>query len=105
MPLNRARRAAKGLSEGLHLWPAQTRFIISVVGEGAVGWDRLCRDAGIYEVAHLGYTGKFGLRWHSRLLVPVRRVRSGDPRDDKIHQSGGSRQKDQPRRFFYALVR
>jgi hypothetical protein len=25
--------------------------------------------------------------------------------DDKIHQSGGSRAKDQPRRFFYALVR
>jgi hypothetical protein len=40
----------------------------------AVGGDRLGRDAGLYEVAHLGYARKLGLHWHGRhLLYVVRR--------------------------------
>src|ERR687898_2995731 len=73
VPLDGPNRPAQGLGEGLHLGPAQPRFIISVVGEGTVGRDGLGGDSGVGEVLDLGDTGKFGLVWHRRLLCLVRR--------------------------------
>ncbi len=78
MPLDRAYRSAKGLGEGLHLGPAQAGLVVGVVCEGAVGGDRLCRDPGLYEVAHLGYAREFGLRWHRSLLLGSAAVRSSE---------------------------
>jgi hypothetical protein len=80
VPLYGADRSAQGLGESLHLGPAQARLVVGVVGEGAVGGDRLYRDSGLYEVPHLGYARKLGLRWHSRLLFGSAAVRSGDLR-------------------------
>src|SRR5918995_2807501 len=71
--LDGAYRAAQGLSQGLHLGPAQATLVVSVVGEGTVGRDGLGGDSGVGEVLDLGDTGKFGFRWHSRLLFLVRR--------------------------------
>src|SRR5918994_7497891 len=73
VPLDRAHRPAQGLSQGLHLGPAEAGLVVGVVGERAVGWDRLGRDSGLYEVPHLGYARELGLRWHGRLLCVVRR--------------------------------
>src|ERR671910_2405962 len=73
VPLDGAYRSAQCLGQGLHLGPAQPRLIVSVVGEGTVGRDRLGGDSGVGEVLDLRDTGEFGLRWHSRLLFLVRR--------------------------------
>src|SRR3954454_16471331 len=89
VPLYGANRPAKGLSEGLHLWPAQACLVVSVVGEAAVGGDRFGRDAGLYEVKDLGYTGKFGLRWHTASSLWCGGCALAIL-DDKIHQSGES---------------
>jgi len=91
--------AAQGLGQGLHLGPAQARLVVGVVGEGTICRDCLCGDTGEDEGLDLRDTGESGLLWHRRLLFSSAAVRF----DDKIHQSGGSRPKDQPRRFFYAL--
>src|SRR5215213_9421562 len=45
--------------QGIHAGPAQARLVVGVIGEGAVGGDRLCRDPGEHEVTDLGDTGKF----------------------------------------------
>src|ERR671917_493919 len=73
VPLDGPNRAAQCLSQGLHLGPAQTRLIVSVVGEGTICRYRLGRNSGVGEVLDLGDTGKFGLLWHRRLLFMVRR--------------------------------
>src|SRR5919107_991306 len=73
VPLDGAHGAAQGLGQGLHLGPAQTRFVVGVVGEGTVSRDRLGWNSGVGEVLDLWYTGKFGLLWHRRLLFLVRR--------------------------------
>ena len=104
MPLDRADRAAQGLGEGLHLGPAKAGLVVGVVGEGAVGGDCLCRDPGFYEVVHLGYARKLGLRWHSRLLFMVRRCALVDL-DGKIHQSGGPSVQRLAPPLFYVFVR
>src|SRR5215207_1279592 len=98
--LDGAHGAAQGFGQGLHLGPAQTTLVVSVVREGAVGRDRLGGDSGEDEGLDLGDTGEFGLLWHGRLLLCGAAVRF----DDRIHQgSGGHPVKDEPRRFFYAL--
>src|SRR5918993_3125636 len=73
VPLDGAYRAAQCLGQGLHLGPAQATLVVGVVGEGAVGRDRLGGDSGEDEGLDLGDTGKFGLVWHCRLLFMVRR--------------------------------
>src|SRR5918997_7084063 len=65
VPLDGADRAAQGVGQGLHLGPAQAGLVVGVVGDGAVGGDRLCRDSGLYEVAHLGYARELRLWWHA----------------------------------------
>jgi len=102
VPLDGPHRAAQGVGQGLHLGPAQARFVVGVVGKSAVGRDRLCRYSGFYEVAHLGYARELRLRWHSRLLFVVRRCALVIC-DGKIHQSGGLRLKN-PRRLFMSFV-
>ena len=101
VPLYGPHRSAQGLCQGFHLGPAQAGLVVGVVGEGAVGGDRLCRDSGLYEVTHLGYACKLGLRWHDRLLFVVRRCAS---MIEFIKEAAGIRLRS-PRRFFYALVR
>jgi hypothetical protein len=44
MPLDGTHRAAQSLGQGLHREPADAGLVVSVVGEGAVGGDRLDRD-------------------------------------------------------------
>src|ERR687898_2573224 len=73
VPLDGPNRAAQGLGEGLHFGPAQATLVVGVVGEGTVGRDGLGGDSGVGEVLDLGDTGKFGLLWHNRLLLMVRR--------------------------------
>src|SRR5215212_6714949 len=73
VPLDGAYRAAQCLGQGLHLGPAQATLVVGVVSEGAVGRDGLGRDSGVGEVLDLRYAGKFGLLWHRRLLLMVRR--------------------------------
>src|SRR5215211_3998396 len=73
VPLDGAYRAAQCLGQGLHLGPAQATLVVGVVGEGAVGRYGLGGDSGVGEVLDLGDTGKFGFRWHRRLLLMVRR--------------------------------
>jgi hypothetical protein len=80
VPLDGPYRSAQGFGQGLHLGPAQAGLVVCVVGEGAVGGDCLRGDSGLYEVAHLGYARKLGLRWHSRLLLCSAAVRSGGSR-------------------------
>src|SRR5918997_1793339 len=92
VPLDGPHRTAQSLCQGFHLGPAQAGFVVSVVGEGEVGGNRLGRDTGFYEVAHLRYARKLGLLWHGRLPFRGAAVRS----DDKIHQSGGPRVKSMP---------
>src|SRR5215204_3881696 len=71
--LDGAHGAAQGFGQGLHLGPAQTTLVVSVVREGAVGRDRLGGDSGEDEGLDLGDTGEFGLLSHRRLLSLVRR--------------------------------
>jgi hypothetical protein len=99
VPLYGPHGPAQGLGEGLHPGPAEAGLVVGVVGEGAVGGYRLCRDPGLCEVAHLGYARKLGLRWHDRLLFVVRRCALVDL-DGKIHQSGGLRLKNAPPLFL-----
>src|SRR5215210_6988147 len=73
VPLDGPNRPSQCLGQGLHLGPAQARLVVGVVGEGTVCRDGLGGDSGVGEVLDLGDTGKLGLRWHSRLLLIVRR--------------------------------
>src|SRR5215212_10543921 len=73
VPLDGAYRPSQCLGQGLHLGPAQPRLVVGVVGEGAVGRYGLGGDSGVGKVLDLGDTGKFGLLWHRRLLLMVRR--------------------------------
>src|SRR5829696_7105120 len=98
--LDGAHGASQGLGQGLHLGPAQTRFVVAVVSEGTICRDCLGRDSGEDEGLDLGDTGKLGLLRHRPPPISSAAVRF----DDRIHQSGGSSAKRiQPRRFFYAL--
>src|SRR5215217_5869406 len=100
VPLDGAHRASQCLGLSLHLGPAQPTLVVGVVGEGTICRDRLGRDTGEDEGLDLRDTRKLGLLWHQPPPLFGAAVRF----DDKIHQSGGSRPKDQPRRFFYALL-
>src|SRR5829696_1527727 len=71
--LDGAHGASQGLGQGLHLGPAQTRFVVAVVSEGTICRDCLGRDSGEDEGLDLRYTGKSGLLSHRRLLFLVRR--------------------------------
>src|SRR5829696_10238350 len=73
VPLDGAYRPSQCLGQGLHLRPAQATLVVGVVGEGTIGRDRLGGDSSVGEVLDLGDTGKFGLVWHRRLLLMVRR--------------------------------
>src|ERR687889_1985777 len=73
VPLDGAYGAAQGLGQGLHLGPAQTRFVVGVVSEGTICRDCLGWDSGEDEGLDLGNTGKSGLLSHRRLLYLVRR--------------------------------
>src|SRR5215204_4149557 len=75
--LDGAYRPAQCLGQGLHLGPAQARFVVGVVREGTVGRDSLGRNSGEDEGLDLGDTGEFGLVWHCRLLFNGAAVRSG----------------------------
>ena len=90
MPLDGTHRAAQGLGQGLHLGPAQARFVVGVVREGTICRDRLGGDSGEDEGLDLGDTGEFGLVWHRPPPVFGAAVRF----DDRIHQSGGLRPKE-----------
>src|SRR5918994_4121423 len=88
VPLDGPNRAAQCLGQCLHLGPAQPCLVVGIVGEGAVGRDRLSGDSGVGEVLDLGDTGKFGLLWHRCLLFVVRRcalmiefTKAGGPRE------------------------
>src|SRR5215212_4867992 len=85
VPLDGTHRASQGLGQGLHLGPAQTRFVVAVVSEGTICRDSLGRDSGEDEGLYLRDTRKLGLLRHCRLLFSSAAVRF----DDKIHQSGG----------------
>src|SRR5215210_6880905 len=91
VPLDGAYRTAQGLGKGLHLGPAQATLVVGVVGEGAVGRDRLGWDPGVGEVLDLRDTGKFGLLWHRCLLCEVRRcalmiefTKAAGPREKEV---------------------
>src|SRR5215204_1248654 len=71
--LDGAHGASQGLGQGLHLGPAQTRFVVAVVSEGTICRDGLGRDSGEDEGLDLRDTGKSGLLSHRRLLFLVRR--------------------------------
>src|SRR5215218_9515830 len=86
VPLDGAYGATQCLGQGLHLGPAQTRFVVAVISEGTICRDRLGRDSGEDEGLDLGNTGKSGLLWHRPPPISSAAVRF----DDRIHQSGGS---------------
>src|SRR5215204_89862 len=71
--LDGAHGAAQGLCQGLHLGPAEARLVVGVIGEGAVGGDRLGGDSSEDEGLDFRDTGKSGLLSHRRLLFLVRR--------------------------------
>src|SRR5919107_5283404 len=71
--LDGAHRPIQSLGQGLHLGPAQTRFVVAVVSEGTICRDRLGGDSGEDEGLYLRDTGESGLLWHRRLLFLVRR--------------------------------
>src|SRR5919107_3744377 len=71
--LDGAHRPIQSLGQGLHLGPAQTRFVVAVISEGTICRDRLGGDSGEDEGLDLGDTRKLGLLWHRRLLFLVRR--------------------------------
>src|SRR5215212_3497709 len=73
VPLDGTHRASQSLGQGLHLGPAQTRFVVAVVSEGTICRDRLGRDSSEDEGLDLRYPRKLGLLWHRRLLFLVRR--------------------------------
>jgi hypothetical protein len=100
VPLDGPYRTAQGPGQGLHLGPAQAGLVVGVVCEGAVGGDRLCRDSGQDQIAHLWYAGKFGLRWHRRLLFLVRRCAS---MIEFIKEAAGIRSKMSPAAFSMLL--
>src|SRR5215204_3682543 len=99
VPLDGAHGATQSLGQGLHFGPAQTTLVVGVVSEGTICRDRLGGDSGEDEGLDLRDTRKLGLLWHQPPPLFGAAVRF----DDKIHQSGGSRPKDQPRRFFMFL--
>src|SRR5829696_4458613 len=101
VPLDGPNRPAQCLGQGLHLGPAQATLVVGVIGEGAVGRDRLGGDSGEDEGLDLRDTGKFGLLWHRRLLYLVRRCAS---MIEFIKEAAGSGRMEQPRRFFYAVL-
>ena len=57
--LDRPGASGEPPGQGIHAGPAQARLVVGVIGEGAVGWDHLCRDPGEYQVTNLRDTGKF----------------------------------------------
>src|SRR5215212_12284427 len=71
--LDGAHGAAQGLCQGLHLGPAEARLVVGVIGEGAVGGDRLGGGSSEDEGLDFRDTGKSGLLSHRRLLYLVRR--------------------------------
>src|SRR5215217_63732 len=93
-------RASQGLCQGLHLGPAQTRFVVAVVSEGTICRDRLGGDSSVSEVLDLRNTGKLGLLSHRRLLFLVRRCAL---MIEFTKAAGSSAKRNSPRRFFYAL--
>src|SRR5829696_8814712 len=97
--LDGAHGAAQGFGQGLHLGPAQTTLVVSVVREGAVGRDRLGGDTGEDEGLDLGDSGKSGLVWHRRLLFLVRRCALMI----EFTKAAVPQRKGLARRFFYAL--
>src|SRR5215207_1623139 len=103
VPLHGAYRPPQRFGQRAHPRPTKAAFVVGVVREGAVGRDGLGRHSACNQVLDLRDAGKFGLRWHSRLLFLVRRC-ALVILDGKIHQSGGSQPKDTPRRFFYAFL-
>src|SRR5215212_5919799 len=96
--LDGAHGAAQGLCQGLHLGPAEARLVVGVIGEGAVGGDRLGGGSSEDEGLDFRDTGKSGLLSHRRLLFLVRRcalmiefIKAAGPGQRTL------------RRFFYAL--
>src|SRR5919112_6740074 len=85
MPLDGAHRPTQCLGQGLHLGPAQTRFVVAVVSEGTICRDRLGWDSGEDEGLDLRDTGKSGLLWHRPPPIFGAAVRF----DDKNHQNRG----------------
>src|SRR4028119_1177607 len=100
--LDRACGAAEDPGQRLHLGPAQAVLVVGVVGQGAVGGDRLHRYAGEHEMLDLGYAGESGLRRHNNLLGSCGGCALAIW-DGKIRQSGGASAKGSARRFFYAF--
>src|SRR5919112_4000384 len=99
VPLDSAYGAAQGLCQGLHLGPAQPRFVVGVVREGTICRDCLSWDSGEDEGLDLGDTGELGLLSHRRLLFLVRRYALMI----EFTKAAGSRLRISLRRFFYAL--
>src|SRR5215203_1034469 len=90
VPLDGAHGASQGFGQGLHLGPAQTRFVVAVVAEGTICRDCLGGDSGEDEGLYLRDTRKLGLLRHRPPPISSAAVRF----DDKIHQSGGHPVKD-----------
>src|SRR5829696_6438852 len=97
VPLDGAHGAAQSLGQGLHLGPAQATLVVGVVREGTICRDGLGRDSGEDEGLYLRNTGKSGLLWHRRLLIPVRRCALMI----EFTKAAGSGLRKSPRRFFY----
>src|SRR5215213_6840549 len=73
VPLDGTHRPSQGLSQGLHLGPAQPTLVVGVISEGTICRDRLGWDSGEDEGLDFRDTGKSGLLSHRRLLFLVRR--------------------------------
>jgi hypothetical protein len=85
----------------LHLWPAESRLVVAVVTQGAVGWDHFSWDSGLEKILNFRDTGKFLVNSHHNNLSALAAVR---PMVRFIHRAVVSSRKDMCHRFFYALL-
>ena len=78
MALDGPGASGEPLGQGLHTRPAQAGSVVRVIGEGAVGGDRLRGDPREYEIAYLRDPSKSGLHRHKNLPCDCAAVRFGD---------------------------
>jgi hypothetical protein len=103
MSLDGSSTAIQYSCQCLHLWPAETCFIVCVICKAAVRWNYLSWDTSCKEHCCFRYAGKFLLCRH--VYEPF--CSCGGSLCGKIAQRAAvvSGERDEARRFFYIKLR